>query len=84
MTRKSDKAKLIFLLLYFLILTTERVISLVTVFTGDIAGYDLLDWYMTGLTVLSIICAYTFIALPVHGFPFRQRKGVCGAGAGRQ
>lgn len=61
MTRKSDKAKLLFLLLYFLILTTERVISLVSVFTGDIAGYDLLDWYMTVLTVMSIIGAYVFI-----------------------
>ena len=33
MARKSDKAKLIFLMLYFLILTVERVISLAAVFT---------------------------------------------------
>lgn len=57
----ADKAKMIFLLLYFLILTIERVISLVTVFTGDLAGYDILDWYMTVLTVVSIIGAYAFI-----------------------
>lgn len=57
----ADKAKLIFLLLYFLILTIERIISLVTVFTGDLAGYDVLDWYMTGLTVGSIVGAYAFI-----------------------
>lgn len=75
MTRKSDKAKLIFLLLYFLILTTERVISLVTVFTGDIAGYDLLDWYMTGLTVLSIICAYTFMLTRCRFTVFRSDNG---------
>lgn len=57
----GDKAKLIFLLLYFLILTIERVISLVTVFTGDLAGYNWLEWYMTGLTVCSIIGAYAFM-----------------------
>lgn len=57
----ADKAKMIFLLLYFLILTVERIISLVSVFTGDFASYDPLDWYMTALTVLSIIGAYTFI-----------------------
>lgn len=60
MTKKSDKAKLIFLLLYFLILTVERVISLVTSFTnGHI--FNALDWYMTVLTVLSIVVAYVFI-----------------------
>lgn len=57
----ADKAKMIFLLLYFLILTVERIISLVSVFTGDFASYDPLDWYMTALTVFSIIGAYTFI-----------------------
>lgn len=60
-TSSADKAKMIFLLLYFLILTVERVISLVSVFTGEFASYDLLDWYMTILTVLSIIGAYAFI-----------------------
>lgn len=62
MAKKSDKAKLIFLLLYFLILTVERVISLVTMFTGDMQGYDFLDWYMAALTVLSIIGAYSYMA----------------------
>ena len=60
-TSTADKAKMIFLLLYFLILTIERVISLASVFTGDLASYDPLDWYMTALTVLSIIGAYAFI-----------------------
>ncbi len=63
MTRKSDKAKLAFLALYFLILTVERVISLAAVFTGNSAEYGILDWYMTGLTILAIIGAYTFIIL---------------------
>ena len=61
MKRNSDKAKMIFLLLYFLILTVERVISLVTVFTGDMGSYDGLDWYMTGLTVCSIAGAYAYM-----------------------
>ena len=60
-TSSADKAKMIFLLLYFLILTVERVISLVSVFTGDFSTYDALDWYMTVLTVASIIGAYAFI-----------------------
>ena len=61
MTKRSDKAKLIFLLLYFLILTIERVISLVTVFTGDMGSYDLLDLYMTALTVGAMIGAYVYM-----------------------
>ena len=61
MIKKSDKAKLIFLILYFLILTIERVISLATVFTGDMGSYDLLDLYMTVLTAGSIIGAYVYI-----------------------
>lgn len=60
-TRKSDKAKLVFLLMYFLILTIERVISLVTVFTGDMGSYDLLDLYMTALTVAAIVGAYVYM-----------------------
>lgn len=60
MTKKADKAQMIFLLLYFLILTVERVISLVTSFTnGHI--FNALDWYMTVLTVLSIAGAYAFM-----------------------
>ena len=57
----AEKAKLIFLLLYFLILTVERVISLVMVFKGDFSTYGVLDWYMTALTICSIIGAYAFI-----------------------
>ncbi len=56
-----DKAKMIFLLLYFLILTIERIISLVSVFTGGVSAWDPLDWYMTVLTICSIIGAYAFI-----------------------
>lgn len=60
-TSTSEKLKLIFLMLYFVILTTERVISLVTVFTGDLSKYGALDWYMTVLTVCSIIGAYAYM-----------------------
>ena len=66
MTRKSDKAKFVFLMLYFLILTIERIISLATVLTSDIAGYDLLDLYMSVLTAAAIIGAYTYMFLKVR------------------
>ena len=59
----ADKAKMVFLLLYFLILTVERVISLVSVFTGDIPSYSAFDWYTIILTIISIIGAYTFMLL---------------------
>lgn len=55
----SEKLKLIFLLAYFVILTVERVISLVTVFSGKLFN-DALDVYMTALTVVSIVGAYAF------------------------
>ncbi len=57
-----DKLKMIFFLLYFLILSIERIISLVCVFTGDFAKYDGLDWYMTALTLFAIFGAYVYIA----------------------
>lgn len=57
----ADKEKMIFLLLYFLILTAERLLSLADIFTGDFSAYDGLDWYMTVLTILSLIGAYLFI-----------------------
>ena len=73
MARKSDKTKLIFLMLYFLILTVERVISLAAVFTGDFSGYDFLEWYMTGLTIFAIIGAYFFIFTRITPME-RQRR----------
>lgn len=65
MEKKSvaDKLKMVFLLLYFLILTVERVISLVCVFTGDFSSYDVLDYYMTALTIVSLIGSYAYILL---------------------
>lgn len=60
-TSAADRAKLIFLMLYFLILTIERIISLVSVFTGDLSAYDWLEWYMAGLTICSIVGAYAYI-----------------------
>ena len=59
---KFGLVKFIFLALYFVILTAERIISLVVCFTGDFSGYNALDYYMITLTVVSIICAYTFAA----------------------
>lgn len=61
MIKKADIAKLLFLFLYFLILTAERIISLVTMFTGGMA-FDPLDRYMIILTVCAIAGAYAYIA----------------------
>ncbi|MCH5204869.1 MAG: hypothetical protein J1F03_08965 [Oscillospiraceae bacterium] len=57
----SDKLKIGFLLAYFLILTVERVISLVSVFLGDFSAYDALDWYMTALTLFALFGAYVYL-----------------------
>lgn len=61
-----DKLKMIFFLAYFLILSVERIISLVAVFTGDLSKYDALDWYMTALTLFTIFGAYVFMATKCH------------------
>ena len=58
----ADKLKRVFILAYFLILSVERIISLVTVFMGDIAKYDALDWYMTALSLFAVFGAYVYIA----------------------
>lgn len=60
-----DKLKMIFFMLYFLILSVERIISLVCVFTGDFAKYDGLDWYMTALTLFAVFGAYVYIATKI-------------------
>lgn len=60
---KSNKFKLLFLALYFVILTVERVISLVTCFLGDMSRFDWLDYYMMALTILAVFGAYIFIVV---------------------
>ncbi len=57
------KWKLIFLLLYFVILTTERIISLIACFTGDVDSFDLLDYYMVMLTIFAMFGAYIFAVM---------------------
>ena len=52
--------KLVFLALYFVILTAERVISLIVCFTNDLSELDSLDYYMMALTVIAIFGAYIF------------------------
>ena len=68
MVKKSvlDKLKMIFFLAYFLILSVERIISLVAVFTGDLSKHDGLEWYMTALTLFAIFGAYVFMATKCH------------------
>lgn len=55
-----NKPKFVFLALYFVILTIERIISLCSCFAGGTASFTALDWYMVLLTVASIIGAYAF------------------------
>lgn len=55
--------KLLFLALYFLILTVERIISIITCFRGDLSRHDALDYYMIALTILGVFAAYIFGAV---------------------
>ena len=58
-----DKWKFIFLMLYFVILTAERVISLVKCCAGGFEGFDTLDYYMVMLTILAIFGSYIFAVI---------------------
>lgn len=64
---KLDVAKFVFLALYFVILTVERVISLVVCFTGDMSKLDSLDYYMIALTVFGIFGAYIYGVVKLMG-----------------
>ena len=55
-----NKWKFIFLMLYFAILTVERVISLVKCCVGSFKGFDTLDYYMLMLTIFAIFGSYIF------------------------
>ncbi len=63
----SEKLKNLFLLLYFPILTIERVISLAAFFGGNMSGYDFLDWYMVLLTISATIAAYVYLFVKCPG-----------------
>lgn len=58
-----DKWKFIFLMLYFVILTTERVISLVKCCAGGLKDFDTLDYYMLMLTIFAIFGSYVFAVI---------------------
>ena len=55
-----NKWKFIFLIMYFVILTAERVISLVKCCTSGLKGFDTLDYYMLMLTIFAIFGSYIF------------------------
>lgn len=57
----ANKVKMILFLAYFVLLSVERFISLVCVFTGDLSKCDALDWYMTALTLFAVFGAYVYI-----------------------
>lgn len=52
-----------FLALYFLLLTVERIISLIVCFSGDFSSYDALDYYMTALTIMAVFGAYVVVVV---------------------
>lgn len=57
------KWKFTLLLLYFTILTVERIISLITCFTGDVDSFALLDYYMVMLTIFAMFGAHIFVVM---------------------
>lgn len=59
--------KFLFLALYFVILTVERIISLVICFAGDMSRLDGLDYYMMALTILAIFGSYIFVIVRFSG-----------------
>lgn len=71
----AESIKMLLLLAYFVILTVERIISLVAVFTGDFSTYNGLDYYMTALTVVSLVGTYAFIAVKSKFALFKGEGG---------
>lgn len=60
---KPEGLKFLFLALYFLILTVERIISLAVCFSSDFDKLDGLDYYMMALTILAVFGAYVYAFL---------------------
>ena len=69
---KLNMLKFVFLALYFLILTTERVISLIVCFTRDMSQFDTLDYYMISLTLFAIFGAYVMAVMKCTDAAKRQ------------
>ncbi len=70
-----ERMQMFFLLLYFPILTVERIISLARMVAGDYSTYNGLDYYMALITVASLITTYVFIAVRGKLALFRNSKG---------
>lgn len=64
---RSGGLKFLFLALYFVILTIERIISLAVCFAGDISRLDWLDYYMIALTIFAIFGSYIFVIVRFSG-----------------
>lgn len=64
--------KFLFLALYFVILTIERVISLIVCFLSDLSAFDTLDYYMIALTVFAIFGAYIMAVMKCTDAAKRQ------------
>ncbi|MDE6728898.1 MAG: hypothetical protein K2J80_13330 [Oscillospiraceae bacterium] len=57
------KWKFLFLAAYFVILTTERAISLIKCCFGDFRSFGQLDYYMMMLTIFAIFGSYIFAVI---------------------
>lgn len=69
---RLNMLKFLFLALYFLILTTERIISIIVCFTADMSKLDSLDYYMIALTVFAIFGAYIMAVMKCTDAAKRQ------------
>lgn len=67
-----ETLKLILLLAYFPLLTIERIVSLCIMFSGYSPVLTSLDFYMTGLVILSIIATYAFLAVEFRKLLFKR------------
>ncbi|MCM1165343.1 MAG: hypothetical protein NC299_12230 [Lachnospiraceae bacterium] len=64
--------KFLFLALYFVILTTERIISVIVCFASDMSKLDTLDYYMIALTIFAIFGAYIMAVMKCTDAAKRQ------------
>lgn len=60
---KFNALKFIFLALYFVILTVERLISVIVCFAFHMSELDTLDYYMIALTIFAIFGAYVMAVM---------------------
>lgn len=67
--------KCVFFLLYFVVLTVERIISLTAAFSTDLAETGTLNIYMTVIALISLVGGWLYLAVFARGlFMFARDK----------